>query len=348
MSDQNEEGEDNLNESRSRSLPTDSARRETPIRPTTFVGIVEDTLALNKALASASNNNASNPIARLFGFVHSSGPSPSTKLPTNSQHAERYIDLWPIQIASPDLDASHAWDTYTMVLQLGTILSYTGTWKGHKLRVSVFVESEKGVEGERRPVWSLLDKLRIPAAGLRVLTLSSGSVASYEAIVMGRSPAGDPWWEALRQLRKEDERRAKAAAKRASQVNSDTPGPSGAIATGSEGTQRQSKRDQKIFGVSLPPEHIAFFQHSMRIGLAHPRSRKANRTWTGAGEESESKDELSDSEDGGSDFSDELANLGDEDEWFGAGSQGLGLRRSSTITYTPRGEQMGKSGRQRA
>ncbi|KAE8186569.1 hypothetical protein CF328_g7193, partial [Tilletia controversa] len=90
MSDQNEEDEDNLNESRSRSLPTDSARRETPIRPTTFVGIMEDTLALNKALAvaynfqslrlpgpipgpagsekaSASNNNASNPIARLFG-----------------------------------------------------------------------------------------------------------------------------------------------------------------------------------------------------------------------------------------------------------------------------------------
>ncbi|CAD6980997.1 unnamed protein product, partial [Tilletia controversa] len=300
--------------------------------------------------ASASNNNASNPIARLFGFGLSSGPSPSTKLPTNSQHAERYIDLWPIQIASPDLDASHAWDTYTMVLQLGTILSYTGTWKGHKLRVSVFVESEKDVEGERRRVRSLLDNLRIPAAALRVFTLSSGSVASYEAIVMGRSPvasnidrqlAGDPWWEALRQLRKEDERRAKAAAKRASQVNPDTPGPSGAIATGSEGTQRQSKRDQKIFGVSLPPEHLAFFQHNMRIGLAHPRSRKANRTWTGAGEESESEDELSDSEDGGSDLSDELANLGDEDEWFGAGSQGLGLRRSSTITYTPRGEQMG-------
>ncbi|CAD6909090.1 unnamed protein product, partial [Tilletia controversa] len=90
MSDQNEEDEDNLNESRSRSLPTDSARRETPIRPTAFVGILEDTLALNKALAvaynfqslrlpgpipgpagsekaSASNNNASNPIARLFG-----------------------------------------------------------------------------------------------------------------------------------------------------------------------------------------------------------------------------------------------------------------------------------------
>ncbi|KAE8229291.1 hypothetical protein CF326_g5743 [Tilletia indica] len=375
MSDQSEVDEDNLNESHSRSLPTDSARRETPIRPTTFVGIMEDTLALNKALAvaynfqnlrlpgpipgptgsekaSMANNKSSNPFSRLFGFGHSS--SHHSKLPTNGQSSERYIDLWPIQIASPDLDASHAWDTYTMVLQLGTILSYTGTWKGHKLRVSVFVEAEKDVEGERRRVRSLLDNLRIPAA-LRVFTLSSGSVASYEAIVMGRTPvaplidrqlAGDPWWEALRQLRKEDERRAKAAAKRASQINPDAPTPSGPLATGGEGTQKQSKRDQKIFGVSLPPEHLAFFRNNMRIGLAHPRSRKANRARRSASEESESEDELSDSDDAGSDLSDELANLGDEDEWFGAGSQGLGLRRSSTITYTP--TRSSKSGRQRA
>ncbi|KAK0535124.1 hypothetical protein OC834_001622 [Tilletia horrida] len=375
MSDQNEVDEDNLNDAQNRSLPTDSARRETPIRATTFVGIMEDTLALNKALAvaynfqslrppgpvpgpngSASETKSSNPVGRFFSFGQQRPRNASSRLPTAAKAPERYIDLWPIQIASPDLDASHAWDTYTMVLQLGTILSYTGTWKGHKLRVSVFVEAEDDVEGERKRVRSLLDNLRIPAE-LRVFTLSSGSVASYETIVMGRTPilpgidrqlAGDPWWEALRSLRKEDERRAKAAAKRTSQFSSEASTSATPIATTAESSLRQSKRDQKIFGVSLPPEHLAFFKHNMRIGLAHPRSRRANRTWMGAGEESESEEELSDSDDGGSDLSDELARLGDEDQWFGAGSQGLGLRRSSTVTYTPHGGRSSNSTRPRS
>jgi len=364
MSDQNEVDEENLSDAPDRALPTDSARRETPIRPTTFVGIMEDTLALNKALAIAynfQNMRLPGPVPgpagsekaatvgantkSWFGFKRRSTHQQQSRLPTASHQPERFIDLWPIQIASPDLDASHAWDTYTMVLQLGTILSYTSTWKGHKLRVSVFVEAESDVEGERRRVRSLLENLRIPAV-LRVFTLSSGSVSSYEAIVMGRTPippiidrqlAGDPWWDALRQLRKDDDRRAKAAAKRASQVNPDKDStPSTPISVSAENSQRQSKRDQKIFGVSLPPEHLAFFKHNMRIGLAHPRSRRIKRMWARSGEESESDDDLSDSEDNDSDLSDELANLGDEDEWFGAGSQGLGIRRSSTITHDPR------------
>jgi potassium/chloride transporter 9 len=94
---------------------------------------MEDTLALNKALAIA------------YGFESLSLLAP----PASSDKSERYIDLWPIQIQSPDQDPSHAWDTYTMVLQLGTILSMTGTWKAHKLRVSVFVELESDVEDER-------------------------------------------------------------------------------------------------------------------------------------------------------------------------------------------------------
>lgn len=122
-----------------RMLPTDIARRETPILPSTFVGIMEDTLALQKALALA------------YGFENMSlsGPSARYRAKPADEADNVYIDLWPIQIQSPDADASHAWDTYTMVLQLGTILSMTGSWKHHKLRVSVFVEHEEDVEEER-------------------------------------------------------------------------------------------------------------------------------------------------------------------------------------------------------
>ena len=180
---------------------------------------MEDTLALNKALAIAYGFD-------MMNLPASSGTSSSSFFGGSSSKSKtqetKYIDLWPIQISSADSDATHAWDTYTMVLQLGTILSFTGTWKTHKLRVSVFVEEEKDMQEERTRVRSLLDNLRIPAS-LRVFNLSSGSVASYQSIVLGKQPiptrietslGGDPWWEALKQLRREDIRRAKAAAKK--------------------------------------------------------------------------------------------------------------------------------------
>lgn len=124
------------------SLPTDIARRETPILPTTYVGIMEDTLALNKALA----------VAYGFESLSLSGPprrASSADDGLKDKQEPHYLDLWPIQIQSPDQDPSHAWDTYTMVLQLGTILNMTGAWKSHHLRVSVFVEQEADVESER-------------------------------------------------------------------------------------------------------------------------------------------------------------------------------------------------------
>lgn len=120
-------------------LPTDNARKETPILPATFVGIMEDSLALQKALAVA------------YGFQSMSLSGPSSRY-TRSGYEEgqdMFLDLWPIQIQSPDADQSHAWDTYTMILQLGTILNMTGSWKAHKLRVSVFVEYDEDIEEER-------------------------------------------------------------------------------------------------------------------------------------------------------------------------------------------------------
>lgn len=307
------------------SLPTDVARKETPILPTTYVGIMEDALALNKALAIA------------YGFDLMQPPSAeaaSSSLPSARPSAltgERYIDLWPIQIASPDADDSHAWDTYTMVLHLGTILSFTSSWKAHKLRVSVFVEHPHEMAEERKRIQALLDNLRIPAS-LRVFCLADQSVTTYQTIVHGSSTAtvevdealrGDPWWETLKELRRNDERRARAAAKRRSQALSPAkaiPATPGQAASSGDAPRKQSKRELKLFGVSLPAEHLEFHKQNIRLGLAHPRARRDD------GDDG-------DSSDSDSDLDDELALLSEDDDWLvdGAGRRGLAIRRASTL-----------------
>ena len=330
------------------SLPTDVARKETPIKPTTYVGIMEDSLALNKALA----------IAYGFDLMQPPVPVTSDSLPSpknGKQAEERYIDLWPIQIASSDADESHAWDTYTMVLHLGTILSFTSSWKSHKLRVSVFVEHASEMEEERKRIRALLDNLRIPAS-LRVFCLADQSVTTYRTIVHGSNVAavevdealrGDPWWETLKELRRNDERRARAAAKRKSQTSSPAkaiPATSGGQGTGTAGdaTRKQTKREQKLFGVSLPAEHLAFHKQNIRLGLAHPRARRGD----------DGDDGSSDSD---SDFEDELAMLSEDDDWLvdGPSRRGFAIRRASTLeptsyssktrTYRPRAYSIGGS-----
>jgi potassium/chloride transporter 9 len=281
-------------------LPTDSSRSESPILPQTYVGIVEDSLALQKALAIA------------YGFESMSLSQPSTiGRRDKDQEDVRYIDLWPVQIQSPNADKSHAWDTYTMVLQLGTILSMTGSWKSHKLRVSVFVEFKGDMEAEKRRVQMLLDNLRVPAK-LRVFCLSTSGSQNYETIVQGMGSAnanvesslrGDPWWESLKAIRAraQELKGTSTAAKSSSTISSETKDVDGSV---------QDKRERRLFGVSLPKEHQDYFQRNMRIGLAHPRvGRRAARQVRSESESemsaSESEDELSSEEDS----TDELAHL---------------------------------------
>ena len=196
---------------------------------------------------------------------------------------------------------------------------------------------------------SLLDNLRVPAT-LRVFHLASGAVTSYQSIVWGKgatSPTvemalgGDPWWEALKQLRREDERRAKAAAKRQSQPSAQAvPGTPKSAA---EGARKQSKREQKMLGVSLPAEHLAFFKRNMRIGLAHPRAKLRREGIDSEAEESDYSSSDSDS----SGLSDELARLGfEDDDWIGGTSPGAALRRTQTFSSSPSSGR-GASGRSR-
>lgn len=320
------------------SLPTDATRKESPITSQSYVGIIEDALALNKAVAVA------------YGFDMLQLPGPSRAAHYEKSTEKQYIDLWPIQIASPESDSDHAWDTYTMVLQLGTILSLTGTWKTHQLRVSVFVEQPNEVEDERKRIRSLLDNLRIPAS-LRVFCLADKSVISYEAIVLGNRAAPpyveealrtDTWWNALKHLRKEDAIRAKAlAAKRRSELQqqaaaTDIPGVPHTGEGGQAGKPsvngtdgKRSKREQRLLGYSLPPEHLEYFKRNIRLGLAHPRAKPHV-------DDSDVEDSDSGSDSDSSGLSDELLRLS-EDDFFAAGSSvgsgGLARRRSAANAY---------------
>lgn len=232
-----------------------------PIDGTKYVGILEDALALNKALAVA------------YGFDAMDLPGPSKVARYEPALGEQYIDLWPIQMATHVRDEAPSWDTYTMVLQLGTILSFTGTWRQHKLRVNVFVEHVDEIASERLRVRTLLDNLRIPAS-LRVFCLS-GHVPRYDAIVLGKRALDseltevlqdDPWWKQVCDMRHREELQ-KQMKHKAEPIDAGARRGSPSLPS-IDGRRRACQSRQ--MGVSLPEEHLAYHYNNIRLGLSHP------------------------------------------------------------------------------
>ena len=232
-----------------------------PIDGAKFVGILEDALALNKALAVA------------YGFDAMDLPGPSKVARYEPALGEQYIDLWPIQMATHVRDEAPSWDTYTMVLQLGTILSFTGTWRQHKLRVNVFVEHVDEIASERLRVRTLLDNLRIPAS-LRVFCLS-GHVPRYDAIVLGKRALDseltevlqdDPWWKQVCDMRRREELQ-KQMKHKAEPIDAGARRGSPSLPS-IDGRRRACQSRQ--MGVSLPEEHLAYHYNNIRLGLSHP------------------------------------------------------------------------------
>lgn len=232
-----------------------------PIDGAKFVGILEDALALNKALAVA------------YGFDAMDLPGPSKVARYEPALGEQYIDLWPIQMANHVRDEAPSWDTYTMVLQLGTILSFTGTWRQHKLRVNVFVEHDDEMASERLRVRTLLDNLRIPAS-LRVFCLS-GHVPRYDAIVLGKRALDseltevlqdDPWWRQVCDMRRREELQ-KQMKHKAEPIDAGARRHSPSL---SSVDGRRRARQSRQLGVSLPEEHLAYHYNNIRLGLSHP------------------------------------------------------------------------------
>jgi solute carrier family 12 (potassium/chloride transporters), member 9 len=188
-------------------LPTDTCRTESAASAKSYVTILEDLLLrlqINVAVAK--------------GFQ-------DLELPNEREgdKTKKYIDLWPIQMSAEIItDGDHNanvlttnFDTYTLILQLGCILSTVPSWKkDYKVRVAVFVEYEADVEEERGRVKTLLDNLRIEAEVL-VFWLASGDFKTYEVIVNGADPENysegeadidnvlknEEWWQEIQKIR---------------------------------------------------------------------------------------------------------------------------------------------------
>ena len=205
-------------------LPTDANRAEGAISAQSYVTILEDlllSLQINVALAKG------------FQDLEFPAAKPSTleksmsflgfKPEKDEESFSKYIDLWPIQMSAEiategDKQGQNVlttnFDTYTLILQLGCILTTVPSWKrAYRLRVSVFVEYESDVEEERKRVSTLLYNLRIEA-DIRVFWLANGSLKSYEVIVNGKVREftdtshsindllqEEEWWNEIRTIR---------------------------------------------------------------------------------------------------------------------------------------------------
>ncbi|BFZ62844.1 hypothetical protein YB2330_003954 [Saitoella coloradoensis] len=246
-------------------LPTDTFRSEMAIKVQEWVEVVEDVLSLNMNLAISK------------GFA-------DLDLPIKRRRVEgkKYIDLWPIQMTAEIADdtqvRAQSFDTYTMILQMGTILHTVPAWKKYVLRVIVFVEYAQDVAVERARVQELLDNLRIQAE-LVVLYLDSGRVQAYEHIVKGRVRpsaeadrleemlAHEEWWREIKTKREAGQAVAVHDSPNARRRSSVSIGAavmaaaSVASATGSMPRRRSSISNLR----SLKEGRL-----SMQIGLPHP------------------------------------------------------------------------------
>ncbi|QPG73692.1 hypothetical protein FOA43_001005 [Brettanomyces nanus] len=192
-------------------LPTDSCALEQKVKLMEWVQTLEDLSLLNSNVAVAKG------FPRLL--------IPSEEAPKVSESSKKYIDLYPIQMASKVTDKTGDknmmttnFDTYTLILQLGAILHTVPAWhKTHRLRVVVFVEYIEDVKEERERVMSLLDILRIEAEVV-VKCLDSGEFSSYRYIARGEHITdnslmklidetlhSDVWWKTLKQFRDEEQ-----------------------------------------------------------------------------------------------------------------------------------------------
>jgi len=182
-------------------LPTDVIRTEDMMSATNYMTILED-LTLRYKLNVAVGK----------GFDKLETPL------KDGSNTKKYIDLWPIQMSAEILSNGKSvlttnFDTYTLILQLGYILSSVPAWKTQfQLRVLVFVEYESEVEEEQARVRALLEKLRIEAE-VHVSWLACGELKTYELIVNGRSDdigsefmvddilQHEEWWNELQRYR---------------------------------------------------------------------------------------------------------------------------------------------------
>lgn len=187
-------------------FPTDCYKKDDKrIKVTEWVQCIEELLLMNANVAIAK------------GFPRLEVPDKNT--PELSNFEKKIIDLYPIQMSaeieqeSGQTILSSNFDTYTLILQLGAILTTVPQWnRTHTLRIVVFVENTDDTEEERQRVIQFLDVLRINADVL-VLSFNSGKFSFYDCIVkntftdkkvfkrVNKMLNNDPWWKAITDIR---------------------------------------------------------------------------------------------------------------------------------------------------
>ncbi|KAK8058753.1 hypothetical protein PG994_009201 [Apiospora phragmitis] len=184
-------------------LPTDAIRTEGLMSVVSYMTIVEDLAHRHRLNVAIGKNFQSLETPRQDGA-----------------NTKKYIDLWPIQMSAEITAQGKSvrttnFDTYTLILQLGYILSSVPNWKQvYQLRILVFVEYENEVDQEKARLKALLDKLRIQAE-VHVFWLASGELTTYENIVNGKIKSQEnnfvvnqllkdnEWWQELQRIRQE-------------------------------------------------------------------------------------------------------------------------------------------------
>jgi len=190
------------------SLPTDQCRNEKRVSIQNWVQIIEDLILMQANVAVAK------------GFD-------DLKMPTGNETRLHYddrnfIDLYPIQMTAEVFDKNGEksalttnFDTYTLILQLGAILTTVPNWKKtHRLRIVVFVEDREDTANEKQRVRSLIEVLRIRAEILVVClkdfknynTIVKGGDANKEQIEMVLK--NEDWWYELKEARSNETRQA--------------------------------------------------------------------------------------------------------------------------------------------
>jgi potassium/chloride transporter 9 len=272
-------------------LPTDMNRAEGAIDAQGYVTILEDLIRgikVNVAIAK--------------GFENFSIPNPPKGIKAQfkawfdrrQNWAEtKYIDLWPVQMSAFALidTEDHEqkkvlttnFDTYTMILQLGAILTTTESYENTmKLRVSVFVEYENEVEQERQRVKSLLSSIRINAE-VRVFWLASGDLKTYEVIVNGvkgdsfddahrdTSDAlrDESWWQDVESFRKEELSALKDVAELQEGINDIHGGLPSKPRQPDEAAVRRLQRLLRKAKQRISKGRLHDLQSQMRVQLSH-------------------------------------------------------------------------------
>lgn len=189
-------------------LPTDHYRGEKRIKVQEWVQCIEELLLMKANVAVAK------------GFPRLCIPDKNVEELDHDEKA--IIDLYPIQMSAEIAEKSGQtilstnFDTYTLILQLGAILTTVPQWnKTHRLRIVVFVEENEDVEEERDRLTQLIGVLRINAEIL-VLCFNSGDFSFYDYIAKNKCVdkkvnrkvnkvlVNNEWWKAVTALRLEN------------------------------------------------------------------------------------------------------------------------------------------------